>query len=72
MSIELIKENNRAMFVFFTEDIYKNYMCNLFEEQYKTSNKEKLNQLGKNAKKRAIEEFTWEIVSNKYLSLIKS
>ena len=36
------------------------------------SNKEKLNQLGKNAKKRAIEEFTWEIVSNKYLSLIKS
>jgi len=39
MSIELIKENNRAMFVFFTEDIYKNYMCNLFEEQYKTSNK---------------------------------
>ena len=36
------------------------------------SNKEKLNQLGKNAKKRAIEEFTWEIVSSKYLSLIES
>ena len=36
------------------------------------SNTEKLDQLGKNAKKRAIAEFTWEIVSSKYLSLIKN
>ncbi len=36
------------------------------------SNKEKLNLLGSNAKKRAVEEFTWEIVSKKYLSLINN
>ena len=36
------------------------------------SNKEKLAQLGENAKKRAVNEFTWEIVFSKYLSLIKS
>ena len=34
------------------------------------SNKKRLSFLGSNAKKRAIEEFTWDHISNKYLSLI--
>ena len=34
------------------------------------SNKKKLSFLGSNAKKRVIEEFTWNHISNKYLLLI--
>ena len=34
-------------------------------------NQNKIKKLGQNAKERALEEFTWERVTNKYLSLIK-
>ena len=36
------------------------------------SNKKRLSFLGSNAKKRVIEEFNWDFVSKKYLSLIKN
>ena len=36
------------------------------------SNKLKLNELGKKAKLRAENEFTWEVIGNKYLQLIKN
>ena len=34
------------------------------------SNKEKIKKLGENAKNRAIAEFTWTIISKKYISLV--
>ena len=62
---EAVQHDKTGLIISDQEDLY--YALNKL-----LSNKEKLNQLGMNAKKRAIEEFTWEIVSSKYLSLIKN
>jgi len=62
---EAVQHDKTGLIIKNQEDLY-----NILDKLL--SNKEKLNQLGENAKKRAIDEFTWEIVSNKYFSLIKN